>query len=123
MTRSLKPLVAAFGALTLALTTMTVAAVPARAADPKAATAAVAWLADPAQMTTAAGDAASASDALIAFAAVKDPSTADEVATLVESLRTTGAEYAGGDVAAAAKLAVALEAVGQNPAPSSRAWT
>ncbi|MBK8461604.1 MAG: hypothetical protein IPL36_00590 [Nigerium sp.] len=115
MTRSLKPLVAAFGALTLALTTMTVAAVPARAADPKAATAAVAWLADPAQMTTAAGDAASASDALIAFAAVKDPSTADEVATLVESLRTTGAEYAGGDVAAAAKLAVALEAVGQNP--------
>ena len=115
MTRSLRPLVAAFGALALALTTMTAVATPARAADPRAATAAVTWLAEPAQMTAATEYASSAADALIAFAAVKDPATADEVATLVESLRTTGAEYAGGDVAAAAKLAVALEAVGEDP--------
>ena len=115
MTRSLKPLVAAFGALTLALTTMTAVATPARADDPKAATAAVTWLAEPAQMTAATEYASSSADALIAFAAVKDPATADEVAALVESLRASGAEYAGGDVAAAAKLAVALESVGEDP--------
>ncbi len=115
MTRSLKPLVAAFGALTLALTTVTAVALPARAADPAAATAAVTWLAEPAQMTAATASASSSADALIAFAAVKDPATADEVATLVESLRTSGTEYAGGDVAAAAKLAVALESVGEDP--------
>lgn len=59
--------------------------------------------------------AASTADALIALAAAQDPTTADEVATLLAGLRTTGPAYAQGDPQAAAKVALALQAVGEDP--------
>lgn len=59
--------------------------------------------------------ASTTADALIALAAGQDPSTTDEAVTLLTALRTTGPEYAQGDPQAAAKLAIALDAVGQDP--------
>ena len=90
-------------------------AIPAHAADTAAAQRAAAWLTQDAQMETALEYGSTAADFLLSFAAAQDPSTTDEVAELLEALLTTGPDYVAGAPDAAAKLAVALDAVGEDP--------
>ena len=91
------------------------AAVPAHAADPVAAQKSAAWLSQPERMEVALEYGSAAADFLIAFAAAQDPATVDEVEAILEALQTTGPDYAIGDGPAAAKLAIALDAVGEDP--------
>ena len=57
----------------------------------------------------------SSADALLALAAAQDPTTTDEVEQLLDALRTYGAEYAQEGAEKAAKVALALSAVGEDP--------
>lgn len=109
MSRSSRLLVTAL----VALLGLLGSATPARAAsDAEAAASAARWVA--AQATTIT-EPSVAADALLALAAGGDGSTSDEAATLLELLRTQGATYAASSPEAAAKLAIALEAVGEDP--------
>lgn len=96
--------------------TLTTAALPAHAATAKdGARAAARWIAANLEAEEVLDYAASSADALFALAAAKDPTTTDEVALLLGALRTYGPEYAQESPEGAAKVALALEAVGENP--------
>ncbi|QIK71409.1 hypothetical protein G7070_02775 [Propioniciclava coleopterorum] len=83
---------------------------PAHASDPAAATKAAGWVAQ-----QSIDDPAKATDALVALAAANDPATAPAVEKLTAVLTGKGKDYAAGSPEAAAKVAVALESVGQDP--------
>lgn len=85
-------------------------AVPAQAADLGAAQRATAWMGQ-----QSIDDPGKVADALIALAASNDPSQAPVVDRLTTTLKDKGAAYAAGAPEAAAKVAVALEAVGADP--------
>lgn len=88
-------------------------AAPARAAsDLNAAGAAARWIAG--QIDTV-DHPSSAADVLLALAAARDASTADAARAALEVIRDAGAEYATNAPEAAAKLVIALDAVGEDP--------
>ncbi len=84
-------------------------ATPAQAADTLAASKAAGWIA---QQTV--DDPGKAADALVALAAANDPATAPAVAKLTAVLVATGKDAAA-TPEGAAKVAVALEAAGEDP--------
>lgn len=110
MSRLMKLLVTGLVTL-LALAT---AALPAHATTDSA-RAAARWVAANLAAGEVADYAPTTADALIALAAGQDPSTTDEVATLLEALKVTGPDYAAESVDGAAKLVIALDAVGEDP--------
>lgn len=107
MSRTLKLLVTGLVTL-LALTT---AALPAHATT-DAARSGARWVA---AQTPADAKAGGAADALIALAAGQDPTTAEEAPRLLEIVRTQGASYVADGAEGAAKLVIALDAVGEDP--------
>lgn len=98
---------------TVTLTALLSIAAPARAAsDLDAAGAAARWIAG--QIDTV-DHPSSAADVLLALAAARDASTADAARAALGVIRDAGAEYATAAPEAAAKLVIALDAVGEDP--------
>ena len=108
MSRLMKLLVTGLVTL-LALAT---AALPAHATTDSA-RAAARWVAANLAAGEVADYAPTTADALIALAAGQDPSTTDEVATLLEALKVTGPDYAAESVDGAAEHVARVGAAGE----------
>lgn len=111
MSRLMKLLVTGLVTL-LALAT---AALPAHATDTDASRSAARWIVANLEANEVLDYAPSSADVLFALAAAQDPTTAEAVPALLEAIRVHGAEYIQGMPEGAAKLALALQAVGEDP--------